>query len=106
MSSESDRAPEYRQHARSCLELAERMSPGPERARMLEMAQHWFDLATKAESRKPHCPKCQVEMILFKVESVSGPSNKIPSVHVYECSKCGRMAAEKAGKSVNNKAFN
>ncbi len=49
MSSERDKAPQYRQHAKACLELAERMSPASERTRILEMAQHWLELATRAE---------------------------------------------------------
>ncbi len=52
MGSEWDRAAEYRQHAKACLELAERMSVGPlgpERIRIIEMAQHWLDLAVKLE---------------------------------------------------------
>ncbi len=49
---EWDQAAEYRQHAKACLELAERMSVGllgPERIRMIEMAQQWLDLAVKVE---------------------------------------------------------
>ncbi len=102
MNSERDRAPEYRQHAKACLELAGRMLPGPERARIVEMAQHWLDLATKAEIRKPLCPKCQVEMIFLTVETLSGPGKKSASIHVYECSTCGRMLAEQVGKFLNN----
>ncbi len=53
MRDEWDRAAEYRQHAKACLELAERMSVrslGPERIRMIEMAQQWLDLAVKVEN--------------------------------------------------------
>ncbi len=52
MRNEWDRAAEYRQNAKACLELAERMSVrslGPERIRMIEMAQQWLDLALKVE---------------------------------------------------------
>ncbi len=52
MRNEGDQAVEYRQHAKACLELAERMSVrslGPERIRMIEMAQQWLDLALKVE---------------------------------------------------------
>jgi hypothetical protein len=53
MGNELDRAIEYRQNAEACLELAERMearSLGPERIRLIEMAQHWLDLAIKVEN--------------------------------------------------------
>ncbi len=52
MRSEWDQAAEYRQHAKACLELAERMSVGPlgpERIRIIEVAQQWLDLAVKVE---------------------------------------------------------
>ncbi len=49
MDSEPDKAIEYRQNAKACLDLAERIPLGPERARILEMAQHWLDLAIKVE---------------------------------------------------------
>ncbi len=41
-----------RQNAKACLELAERMSVGPlgpERIRLIDMAQQWLDLAAKVE---------------------------------------------------------
>jgi hypothetical protein len=43
------RAAEYRRLAAECLEVAERMSLREDRARMMEMAQRWLDLAQKAE---------------------------------------------------------
>jgi len=36
--------------AASCIEVAERMSLHADRDRLLEMAQHWLDLARKAEA--------------------------------------------------------
>jgi len=39
----------YRKQAKACLEVAERMSIDSDRARMLQMAQHWLGLAIKAE---------------------------------------------------------
>ncbi len=92
MHSERERAAECRQHAQACLELAERTSLGPERATLLEMAQHWLDLATRAETRKPQCPKCEIEMRLFCIEA-SQPEKKRTPISVYECTACGRMAA-------------
>jgi hypothetical protein len=98
MDSERNRASEYRQHAKACLELAERMSSGPERARILEMAQQWLELASKVvKSRNPQCPKCQIEMHFFDGIETSGASYKTPAlVRLYECSGCGRMTAEAA----------
>jgi hypothetical protein len=40
---------EYRGAAAACLDLAERMTDSSDRARMLQMAQDWLDLAMKAE---------------------------------------------------------
>jgi hypothetical protein len=98
MDSERDRAPEYRQHAKACLELAERMSPGPERARILEMAQQWLDLASKVvKTRNPQCPKCQIEMYFFnRIETSDLSDEKRPVMRLYECIACGRMTAEAA----------
>jgi uncharacterized protein with PIN domain len=56
------------------------------------MAQHWLDLATRAETRKPECPKCEIEMRFFRVEA-SQPEKKRPAIHVYQCTACGRMTA-------------
>jgi len=44
------KAAEYRRQAAACLEVAERMSLRDDRARMLEMAQHWLELAQRAEA--------------------------------------------------------
>ncbi len=95
MSSERDKAPQYRQHAKACLELAERMSPASERTRILEMAQHWLELATRAEISRPQCPKCQIEMHFFNVQ-VNTSHTKRPAMCVYECLACGRLTAEAA----------
>ena len=50
MSEPPRRADEYRRLAADCLEVAERMSLREDRARMMEMAQRWLDLAKKAEA--------------------------------------------------------
>jgi hypothetical protein len=47
-----DKATEYRRLAASCLQVAERMSLADDRLRMMEMAQHWLDLARRAEERQ------------------------------------------------------
>jgi hypothetical protein len=44
------KAAEYRRQAAACLEVAERMSVQDDRALMLQMAQHWLDLAQRAEA--------------------------------------------------------
>jgi hypothetical protein len=49
MAMSKDKAEEYRRQAAACLEAAARMSLHSDRARLLEMAQHWLDLAVKAE---------------------------------------------------------
>jgi hypothetical protein len=48
--SKSDKAAEYRKSARECLDVAERMSLGADRQRMMSMAQRWLQLAEKAEA--------------------------------------------------------
>jgi hypothetical protein len=47
-----DKAAEYRRHAASCLEVAERMSLVDDRVRMTEMAQNWLDLAEKFDAEE------------------------------------------------------
>src|SRR5579862_9541367 len=42
----------YRRLAAECLEVAERMSLRADRARMIEMAQRWLDLAKKEEAKQ------------------------------------------------------
>jgi hypothetical protein len=49
MPTPKSKAEEYRREAAGCLQLAERMSDSADRARLLEMAQDWLDLAVKAE---------------------------------------------------------
>jgi hypothetical protein len=44
-------AAEYRLHAAECLELAERLSDPDDKARLLNMAQAFFELANKFEQR-------------------------------------------------------
>jgi len=44
-----DKAKRYREQAKACLDAAERMSLDDDRARMLQMAQQWLELAIKAE---------------------------------------------------------
>jgi hypothetical protein len=44
------KASDYRRFAAECMEIAYRMSANGNRARMMEMAQRWLDLAQKAEA--------------------------------------------------------
>jgi len=44
------KAEDHRREAASCLEAAERMSAATDRARLMEMAQRWLELARAAES--------------------------------------------------------
>lgn len=44
------KASEYRRLAAECLQIANNMSLNAERARLMEMAQKWLDLAQKAEA--------------------------------------------------------
>lgn len=44
------KASEYRRLAAECLQIANNMSLNTERARLMEMAQKWLELAQKAES--------------------------------------------------------
>jgi hypothetical protein len=46
-------AAEYRLHAVECLELAERVSDIDDKARLVEIAQKFFELANKLEQREP-----------------------------------------------------
>jgi len=50
-------AAEYRLHAAECLELAERVSDPDDKARLLNMAQAFFELANKLEKRMGSDPK-------------------------------------------------
>ena len=45
-------AAEYRLHAAECLELAERVSDSDDKARLVEMAQGFLELANRLESRE------------------------------------------------------
>jgi hypothetical protein len=45
-----ERADHFRQEARYCLEVAERKQVVGDRAWLLEMAQHWLEMAVKAEA--------------------------------------------------------
>jgi hypothetical protein len=49
MTSSKEKAAEFRRQAAACLEVAQRMSLEEDRARMIEMAEHWFELARRAE---------------------------------------------------------
>jgi len=44
---------EYRLHAAECLELAERASEPDDKARLIEMAQKFLELANRLEQREP-----------------------------------------------------
>jgi hypothetical protein len=45
-----EKADHYREEAKSCLEIAERMPAVADRALLLDMAQHWLDMAVKTEA--------------------------------------------------------
>jgi hypothetical protein len=45
----SSSAAEYRLHAAECLELAERVADPADKARLIKMAQDFFELANKLE---------------------------------------------------------
>ena len=47
---ENDKAARYRKTAAECIDMAERISVLNDRARLLEMAQRWLDLAHQAEA--------------------------------------------------------
>ncbi len=53
MSTDKMRAERYRREAAACLEVAERMPIASDRARLLEMAQQWLNMAIREETR-PH----------------------------------------------------
>jgi hypothetical protein len=48
-----DKADELRRKAQECLNVAQRMAIGDDRARMLEMAQRFLKLAADADAKKP-----------------------------------------------------
>jgi hypothetical protein len=50
MTSSKEKAAEFRRQATLCREVAERMSLEEDRARMIEMAEHWLELAKRAET--------------------------------------------------------
>jgi hypothetical protein len=45
-------ATEYRKRAADCLTLAQQLSVVRDRAAMVEMAQHWLELAQRAEEQE------------------------------------------------------
>ena len=51
MTSARERAVEYRKEAKSCLDLAARMSLRVDRERLTEMARHWLRLADLADAK-------------------------------------------------------
>jgi putative IMPACT (imprinted ancient) family translation regulator len=50
MEKPNDKIEAYRKMAADCIEVAQRMSLKDDRARMMEMAQRWLDLAQQAET--------------------------------------------------------
>jgi hypothetical protein len=48
-----EEAAHFREEAKSCLQVAERMPAVGDRAWLLEMAQHWLEMAIKAEDSEP-----------------------------------------------------
>ena len=51
MTTARERADWYRKEAKTCLELSGRMSLNADRARLVEMANHWAELARRAEEK-------------------------------------------------------
>jgi hypothetical protein len=51
-----DRAAQYRKEAAACLEVAEGVSVRADRARMMEMAQRWLELAQQVEANEQGSP--------------------------------------------------
>ena len=52
MPSAKDKAAEYRKHGADCFEVAKRMSLKADRTRMIELAEHWLELARLAEAEQ------------------------------------------------------
>ena len=52
MPSAKDKAAEFRKHAADCFEVAKRMSLKADRMRMVELAEHWLELAKLAEAEE------------------------------------------------------
>jgi hypothetical protein len=53
MASARERAEGYRKEAKTCLELAGRLSLDSDRARLTDMAMHWLRIAEIAEAKAP-----------------------------------------------------
>ena len=51
MSTAHARAEGYRKEAQTCFDLADRMSMNSDRARLIEMGQHWLRMAEMAEAK-------------------------------------------------------
>ena len=56
MPSAKEKAAQFRKWAAECLEVAERMSLKDEKARMIANAEHWLQLARRAETEAPDDP--------------------------------------------------
>jgi hypothetical protein len=54
MVEKEDEAAECRRIAAGCIEIAQRMSARSDREPMMEMAQHWLELAKKVERKATH----------------------------------------------------
>ena len=52
MDTRENKAVEYRRKAAACLEIARQMSLHKDRELMLEMANHWLDMARRAEAQQ------------------------------------------------------
>jgi hypothetical protein len=50
MPSAKEKAAQFRKWAAECLEVAERMSLKDDKARMIAIAEHWLQLARRAEA--------------------------------------------------------
>ena len=51
MADERTKAAEYLREAAACIAVAERLSVGADRQRMMEMAQRWLNMAKEAEEK-------------------------------------------------------
>ncbi len=82
-------AAEYRLHAVECLELAERVSDIEDKARLVEIAQKFFELANKLEQRElaPNARDVRFGLIhrLFVMRARSHPQSTLRSNLLNQC---------------------
>ena len=51
MTSSKEKAAEFRRQAAICFDLAQRLSLKEEQDRMIQVAEHWLELAKRAEAK-------------------------------------------------------